>query len=391
MGGKVFSILSLIASILSVVLCCIPGVGLALGLAAVVLGIVGLVRHESLKAMSIIGIIIGAIGLILGVIMLLSSVMGSAIKPSALSSSLSSDTSDNSVSETYDNETKEENSVEYVEEEKEEEIQNKSEIYVGDSIMDGDMKIVYVKSGKYVEDNQFMQPKDGYEYVYIEIYCENTGSYDRSISAFDFDCYADGYAVEQNYYTDGLFSATLSAGRTTTGQIVFEVPKDASDVEFEYNLNVWTSQHVKFIYEGEKDSGFVPETNTSVSEDVYRPGDIVETSQLKITYISCGEFKSDNMFIQPKEGYKYLYMELEVENISSSDQYISSLSFDGFADGASCNQSYYTGDDNLDATISAGRKTKGKIVFEVPKEATTVEFEYLDNYWTSNRIIFLYE
>ncbi len=269
-------------------------------------------------------------------------------------------------------------------------IENKSEIYVGDSCMDGNLKITYTKSGEYISDNQFIQPADGNKYVYIELYCENTGDSDERISYFNFDCYADGYAVDQNYGVDSL-SATLSAGRTTTGIIVFEIPVDAQEVEFEYSLNAFTSDHVKFIYEGEKDSGFVPEKNTDVSEDVYHKGDIVETNQLRITYLSCGEFSSDNMFIQPKDGYKYLYAELEFENISDSDQYVSSFSFDCFADGEACSQSYYTGDDNLDATISAGRKAKGKVVFEIPEDATTVEFEYLDNAWTSGRIVFLYE
>ena len=387
MGGKVFPILSLIFSVLSLVLCCIPGVGLALGILAVILGIVGLVRKDDLKAMSIIGIVIGVVGMALGGFALFSAVVGKSITPSTLTSSIDNNTA--TIEEDTSDDNQELDSLFTTE--TEETVENKSEIYVGDSIMDGKLKITYVKSGEYIEDNEFLKPKDNYKYVFIEVYCENTGDYDASISALDFDCYADGYAVDQNYYTDDIFSATLSAGRTTTGQIVFEIPEDASEVEFEYNLNVFTSEHVKFIYEGEKDSGFVPELNTEVSEDAIHVGEIAETNQIKMTYLSCGEFKSDNMFIQPKDGYKYLYIELEVENIGNSDQYISSFSFDCFADGAACNQCYYTGDDNLDATISAGRKTKGKIVFEIPEDATTVEFEYLDNYWTSKRILFLYE
>ena len=267
--------------------------------------------------------------------------------------------------------------------------ENKSEVHVGESCMDGKMKITFIKSGDYNEDNEFSQPAEGNKYVFIELYIENTGDSDVSISSFSFDCFADGYAVEQHY--SDSFSATLSAGRNTMGKIIFEVPKEATEIEFEYNTNVFTSDRIKFIFEGEKDSGFVPEKNTEASADVYHVGDILETKQLRITYKGCGQFESDNMFIQPKDGYKYLYAEFEFENISDSDQYISSYSFDCFADGAACNQSYYTGDDNLDATISAGRKTKGKVVFEIPQDATTVEFEYLDNFWTSGRVRFLYE
>lgn len=303
----------------------------------------------------------------------------------------SSGSSTNSTSEKVGEvETTETSTTTTTETKEEEKFENKPEIHVGEYCMDGKLKIMFVKSGEYVDDNQFNQPKEGNKYVYIELYAENTGDKDASISALNFDCYADGYAVDQNYFGD-LFSATLSAGRNVSGIVVFEVPKDAQEIEFEYNMNIFTSDHVKFIYEGEKDSGFVPEKNTEASADAYHVGDILETNSLRITYLSCGQFESDNMFIQPKDGYKYLYVELEFENISNSDQYVSSFSFDCFADGTACSQSYYTGDDNLDATISAGRKTKGKVVFEIPQDATTVEFEYLDNMWTSGRILFLYE
>lgn len=279
---------------------------------------------------------------------------------------------------------------EKIEEATEIKFENPDKVYVGDVCMDGDVKITYIKSGEYREDNQFLKPKDGYKYVFIELYAENTGNSDATLSSFSFEGYADGYSVDQ-YYSGTDFSGTLSAGRTMTGSIVYEVPNDATEIEMEYSLSFWTSDNIKFVYEGDKDSGFVPEANTTVSEDAYRKGDILETKDLRITYIDCGQFTSDNMFIQPKEGFKYLYIELEIENISDKDQSVSSFSFDCYADGAACDQTYYTGDDSLDAKISAGRKTKGKVVFEIPNEATTVEFEYLDNYWTSGRVKFLYE
>ena len=45
-------------------------------------------------------------------------------------------------------------------------------------------------------------------------------------------------------------------------------------------------------------------------------------------------------------------------------------------------------DDNLSAALSAGRKVKGTVTFEVPIGAATVEVEYLTNFWTSNRVVF---
>ena len=96
------------------------------------------------------------------------------------------------------------------------------------------------------------------------------------------------------------------------------------------------------------------------------------------------------MFDVPKEGYHYVYIELEFENISDSDKYVSYFEFDCFADGASCD-AYYGMDSNLSATLSPGRKTKGTVAFEVPVNAANVEIEYLTNLFTSNRIVFSYQ
>lgn len=55
--------------------------------------------------------------------------------------------------------------------------------------------------------------------------------------------------------------------------------------------------------------------------------------------------------------------------------------------GVSC-EAFYSMDDALSATISAGHKAKGTVAFEVPDDAKVVEVEYLTNVWTSNRIVF---
>ena len=69
------------------------------------------------------------------------------------------------------------------------------------------------------------------------------------------------------------------------------------------------------------------EVNQEESETVdntFTIGDVVETSDLKISFLSAGEYTSDNEFMQPKDGNVYYRMEFEFENISDSDQYISS-------------------------------------------------------------------
>jgi len=265
-----------------------------------------------------------------------------------------------------------------------------TDYHVGDILQTEDFKIVYVASGEYTDYSEYSRPEDGNKYVYLKFYVENTSDREHNISFYDFDGFADGYAVSMYYGAEPSLSATLSAGRTTTGVVAFEVPSDAENIEVEYEYDILHDGRVTFVYDGESDSGFVPETNTSSSETTYSVGDVLETSDLKITYLSCSEYTSTNQFIQPADGNKYVQFELEFENISNSDQHISIYSFDCFADGASCEQLFLL-DESVDATISAGRKTSGLVFFEVPNDATTIELEYVNNWVNGSRIVFAYE
>lgn len=121
----------------------------------------------------------------------------------------------------------------------------------------------------------------------------------------------------------------------------------------------------------------------------YKKGDIVDTKKLRISYLSCGEYKDYDEFTKPKNGNKIVYFEFEFENISDSDKLASSLDFNCFADNNSCDDYIWT-KDNLSANISSGRKAKGKVYFEVPQNAKEIELEYDASWLSSTKIIFLY-
>lgn len=258
---------------------------------------------------------------------------------------------------------------------------------VGDILQDGNMQIVYVSSGDYTSDNEFLQPKEGNKYIFLKFAFINTGTTDTSVSSYSFEAYADGYNVDMFHGGDDGLSATLSAGRSTTGQIYFEVPADAQEIEVEYTPNVFLDRKIKFVYEGNQDSGFVLEANTTRSNGALNPGEVFENNSLRIAYLSCEYYTSDNMFVQPKSGYHYVSLSFEFENLGSSDRMVSSFSFDCYADGMACDSTYIR-DDDLQATISAGRKAKGTVTFEVPDAAEVIEAEFNNNVWISDRIVF---
>ena len=87
--------------------------------------------------------------------------------------------------------------------------------------------------------------------------------------------------------------------------------------------------------------------------------------------------------MQSKDGYRYIFLTFAFINTSSSsDSSVSFYDFECYAVDA-----YYGDDDDLSATLSAGRKAKGTVTFEVPVNATVVEVEYLTIVWASSRAV----
>ena len=79
----------------------------------------------------------------------------------------------------------------------------------------------------------------------------------------------------------------------------------------------------------------------------------------------------------------------KVGTVGDSDQVVSSLAnWNCYADDYSAEQAY-VGDDQMDGTISPGKKLKGSVYFEVPKKAKKITLEYECNFWTEDKIVFV--
>ena len=121
----------------------------------------------------------------------------------------------------------------------------------------------------------------------------------------------------------------------------------------------------------------------------FKVGETVTTDDMKIKYLSVKDYKSDNEFMQPKKGYKYIKAEFEFVNKSKEDDLsVSTLSFSCNADDYEV-ETVYMDDNELDADLSPGKKAKGPIFFEVPKDAKSIEIQYESDWWDSIKFIFI--
>lgn len=121
----------------------------------------------------------------------------------------------------------------------------------GDIVSYGDFEITYKSVGKYKSNNQFIQPKKGFQYIKFDFTFKNVGDTDTLIGSFD--CYVDGEKCDQEYVSGeggDFLLEELSSGRKTSGSLVFEVPKSAKmkDIELEYeNYSFVSDEKIIFI------------------------------------------------------------------------------------------------------------------------------------------------
>ena len=122
----------------------------------------------------------------------------------------------------------------------------KTNFVPGDSIYDGKLKITYVSAEEWNGYDQYFGPKDGNKIIRLKFDFVNEGDTDTYINSFD--CYADNKATESYYSGDESLPLLemLSAGRTTSGYIYFEVPENAENIEVEYEVNAWSDKKAIF-------------------------------------------------------------------------------------------------------------------------------------------------
>ena len=169
--------------------------------------------------------------------------------------------------------------------------------------------------------------------------------------------------------------------QNTSNSAVFEKtdePKTETQAE--------SKEDVKAEREIESKSDEVEKT-----KDKYYVGDTWQNKYVNVSFDDCGEYESDNQFIQPTDGNKYVYATFTFENIGKSDTTVGYWDFDCYADGYACEGMYVADDAGFTQTLSSGRKISGSVYFEIPKDATEIEFEYSPSFWSSEKIIFAYE
>lgn len=122
----------------------------------------------------------------------------------------------------------------------------------------------------------------------------------------------------------------------------------------------------------------------------YKVGDTIEADGMTIKYLSVEDYKlKEDDYYDLKKGNKIIKAEFEFINTSKEDDLpVSSLSFSVNADDYEV-ETAWINDNELDADLSPGKKAKGPIYFEVPKDAKNIEIQYESNWWEDTKFTFV--
>lgn len=142
--------------------------------------------------------------------------------------------------------------------------------------------------------------------------------------------------------------------------------------------------------QGENDND--KKADTQETKDIFTVGETAEMNDVQVTLLKYSESKGSE-YNKPSDGNMFLMAEFEIVNNSDSEMNVSSmLSFEAYADDYVLNYSLgaitENNDTQLDGTIAAGKKMKGYIGYEVPKDWSTVEIHFTDDVWSDNKFKF---
>lgn len=127
---------------------------------------------------------------------------------------------------------------------------NKSYYTIGESCTLNNITATVTGCEVFNYENRFIEKKDGYIYIKVNVKLENNSDKDQSLGSANFECYADNQSIDDSVLVsqDDYLKAfdKISPGRYISGAIYYEIPQ-GSDVELEFSSD-WVAKKNKAIF-----------------------------------------------------------------------------------------------------------------------------------------------
>lgn len=236
------AIAAMVIGIISVVLGWAPFLGFALGATALILGIIGLKKKVEGKGMSIAGIATGGLAVAWNIFVTIAFIASFAIFGAAVSTAGKAANEMSKALSTY-------------EKTQLAQINAKKDFKKG-TTAEFDVFDVKVNSvtRNYVPESEYSQAGTGKELIVVNVTVKNTSDETKYFTSYDLKVNDNGISENATFLTtvDPEFEGgSMSPNATSTGNIVYEVNKDATDLKLQYETygyNPNTQKSVTLTY-----------------------------------------------------------------------------------------------------------------------------------------------
>jgi len=269
---------------------------------------------------------------------------------------------------------------------------------VGDVVSIGDHVLV-VLGWENVQPNDFSKPDAGKKFVAVELLIVNNSQSAMSVSTLLQMSLKDD--TGQKYDVDFMASSAiggasvggeLAPGEKVRGKVGFQVPENATGLQFVFDASVFGSGKV-FVDLGAEPVTVEPPANIAgeTSQQTYNVGDVIAIGTTNLT-VNQVLYPAGDDFNKPKAGFKFLVVDITIENTGATAISVSSLLQMSVKDSSGQEfdvdlmASVASGGTPPDGEIAPGEKLRGQVGFQVPENATGLVFVFDADVWGSGKV-----
>lgn len=248
--------------------------------------------------------------------------------------------------------------------------------------------------------NSSFQPKEGNNFVAVELVIINNDSTTFRVNEMRQVSMVDDKG--QKYETDfdafaaiGLTGSNsidgeLAPGERVRGKPGFQIPENTQTLQFIFDASDFGAGKITVDLGAEPVTVELPaELAGDASQQTYNVGDFIAIGTATLT-VHGVQYPAGDQFSKPKAGYKFLVVDLTIENKGATEILFSVLDQPSLKD--SNGQQYYfsqpaSGSSFFGGNIAPGEKLDGQVGFEVPENSSGFIFVFDARSWGSERIL----
>jgi hypothetical protein len=235
----------------------------------------------------------------------------------------------------------------------------------------------------------FNPPDEGKKYLVVDVLIGNQG--EKSFNSSPVFQMTLKDPSGQKYNINGKASTAgganppngeINPGEVVRGKVGFHVPQDQSNFVFVYEANLIGLGEVS-VNLGTTPVAMNPPQDLRLTQqqEIYQIGDLIEISDLVLQVLGVS-YPGGTDIVKPKEGYKFVAVDVQLENQGSSPQEITSIVQMYLKDTTGQKYTFHLGAQSIidgglpDDELQPGERIRGQIGFQVPNETDELIFVF---------------